>query len=89
MLEDDEYADIIDDITEEVERKYGKLSGIQVPRPRPQGPDPPGVGFVFLAFEDEKGAAKAQSALDGRKFGENTVVSSFFEEALFEQRKFA
>jgi len=87
LMDDEEYADIMDDIKEEVERKYGKLTAVEVPRPRPGVKDTPGVGLVFLAFESEKSSLKAQAALNGRKFGENVVVSSFFNEATFSKRQ--
>jgi splicing factor U2AF subunit len=87
LMDDEEYADIMDDIKEEVERKYGKLTAVEVPRPRPGVKDTPGVGLVFLAFEAEKSSLKAQAALNGRKFGENVVVSSFFNEATFSRRE--
>lgn len=89
LLDDEEYADIIDDIKDEVERKYGALRGVEVPRPSAKGQDPPGVGLVFLAFDAERSAQKAQSALNGRKFGENTVTSSFFDEDAYRRREFA
>ena len=88
-MDDNEYEDIVDDISDEVERKYGKLTSVEVPRPQRSGPDSPGVGLVFLAFETERSAQKAQTALNGRKFGENTVVSAFFDEAMFARKEFA
>ncbi len=86
LVDDAEYEDIMDDIKEEVERKYGKLTSVEVPRPGPGGRTTPGVGLVFLAFESEKSSLKAQAALNGRKFGDNLVVSSFFDEAAFSRR---
>lgn len=86
LVDDAEYDDIMDDIKEEVERKYGQLTAVEVPRPRPGGKATPGVGLVFLAFESEKSATKAQAALNGRKFGENLVVSSYFDESAFSRR---
>ena len=87
LVEDEDYDENLEDITQEVEKKYGKLRGIEIPRPRKTGVDPPGVGLVFLAFENEKGAQKAQLALNGRKFGENTIQSSFFDEGLFVRKQ--
>ena len=88
LLDDDDYNDNLDDITTEVEKKYGKLAGIEAPRPSNTGPDPPGVELVFLAFESEKSAEKAQLALNGRKYGENTIVSSFFDEGKYVRKAF-
>jgi len=89
LVDDAEYDDILEDIKEEVERKYGRLTAVKVPRPRGDGKLAPGVGLVFLAFESEKSAQKAQSALNGRKFGENLVVSSFFSEEAFARKDLA
>lgn len=89
LIDDEDYEDNVEDITEEVEKKYGKLTSIEAPRPAKQGKDPPGVGLVFLAFENDKGAQKAQMALNGRKYGENTIQSSFFDEGLFVRKQLA
>ena len=89
LLDDDEYADILDDINDEVERKYGKLTGVEVPRPAKTGKDPPGVGLVFLAFQEKSSAVSAQKALHGRKFGENKVDSTFFDEGLYVKKMLA
>lgn len=86
LVDEDEYTDIVDDINEEVERKYGKLTSVEIPRPSKVGRDPPGVGLVFLAFQDKESAVNAQKALNGRKFGENRVESTFFDETLFVKR---
>ena len=87
LVDDEDYDDNLEDITQEVEKKYGKLRGIEAPRPGKKGIDPPGVGLVFLAFENEKGAQKAQLALNGRKYGDNTIQSRFFDEGLFVRKQ--
>lgn len=89
LIDDEDYDDNLEDIVQEVEKKYGKLSSIEAPRPGKEGVDPPGVGLVFLAFENESGAKKAQLALNGRKYGENTIQSSFFDEGLFVRKQLA
>lgn len=42
----------MDDITCELETKYGTLSSIVIPQPSQKGPasDPSGVGLVFVQF---------------------------------------
>ena len=52
LLDAEEYADIVDDITCELETKYGALSSIVIPKPSQGGilADPPGVGLVFVQF---------------------------------------
>ncbi len=52
LLDDEEYADIVDDVTCELETKYGALASVSIPQPSRVGPgmDPPGVGLVFVQF---------------------------------------
>ena len=52
LLDDEEYADICDDVTCELEAKYGALASVLIPQPSRVGPgmDPPGVGLVFVQF---------------------------------------
>lgn len=89
QLDDGEYADLLDDITEEV-GKYGKLVGVEIPRPGAAGAaDPPGVGLVFLCYEDTVGAKRAQVALKGRQFGANVAEATFYDRARFDARDFA
>lgn len=33
LLDEEEYSDIVDDITEEIETKYGHITQIAIPRP--------------------------------------------------------
>lgn len=33
LLDEEEYNDIVDDITEEIETKYGHIQSIAIPRP--------------------------------------------------------
>jgi splicing factor U2AF subunit len=82
LAEDDDYEDLVADITAEV-AKYGRLARVVVPRPRPAGgpgaaglEDPPGVGLVFLQYEDAAGAENARVALHGREFGEGRIAAS-------------
>lgn len=84
LLDDGEYGDLVEDITEEVQ-KYGKLVGVKIPRPDPAGgADPPGVGLVFLCYEEPKGADRARVALNGRKFGENVAEASFYDRSKYD-----
>ena len=54
LLEEEEYDDILKEVEEELEEKYGKLAAIVMPQPAKKGPasDPAGVGLVFVKFED-------------------------------------
>ena len=40
---------------------------------------------VFVEYSDSQAAAKAISALNGRKFGGNVVLATFYPEEKFEQ----
>jgi len=43
-------------------------------------PDTPGIGFAFIEFATIEGSSKAKKALNGRRFGENTVEAEYFSE---------
>ena len=89
LADEDEYDDIVDDIREEIEDKYGTLRSVIVPKPAPGGPtqDPPGVGLVFVDFQDQNAARRAQSVLNGRMFADRTVQASFFAQAAFDAQQ--
>jgi len=57
---------------------------VVIPKPSASGPDgdPPGVGLVYLEYEDPKSAEKARVALDGRKFEERSVVATLVQSVL-------
>ncbi|XP_074567609.1 splicing factor U2af large subunit B-like isoform X2 [Curcuma longa] len=82
LRNDDEYEDILEDMRVEG-GKYGKLVNVVIPRPGQNGEPTPGVGKVFLEYEDVDGSAKARQGLHGRKFGENQVVAVFYSENKF------
>ncbi|KAJ4840831.1 hypothetical protein Tsubulata_033465, partial [Turnera subulata] len=82
LRDDEEYEDILEDIRTEA-GKFGALVNVVIPRPRPDGQDPPGVGKVFLEYADTEGSQKARSGMNGRKFGGNQVVATFFAENKF------
>lgn len=65
LLDDEEYADIVDDVTCELETKYGALAAIIIPQPSRVGPamDPPGVGAVFVQFASLGDAVRAPSGV--------------------------
>jgi hypothetical protein len=50
--------------------------------------DPPGVGLVFVEFEQQEKATHARAALNGRKFGVGRVAASFYKAAAFHAGKF-
>ncbi len=62
LLDPEEYSDIVDDITSELESKYGTLSSLVIPQPSQKGPasDPSGVGLVFVQFPKLSDAVRAR-----------------------------
>jgi hypothetical protein len=68
-----------------------QLLQVVIPRPSKAGPDgdPPGVGLVFLQYEDARSAEKARLALNGRMFGERPVEASIFDQAKFDAQQYA
>ncbi|KAJ0982655.1 hypothetical protein J5N97_010910 [Dioscorea zingiberensis] len=88
LKDDEEYEDIMEDMRGEGE-KYGKLVNVVIPRPGPNLELSPGLGKVFLEYEDTDGSSKARQALNGRKFGGNTVVAVFYPENKFAQGEYA
>lgn len=82
LANDDDYEEIMEDMKDECS-KYGTLVNIVIPRPGRNGELLPGVGKVFVEYMDTQGAANAKQALNGRKFGGNTVSCSFYPEEKF------
>ncbi|XXG45568.1 hypothetical protein AAC387_Pa02g0622 [Persea americana] len=87
LKDDEEYEDIVEDMRGEG-GKYGTLISVVIPRPNPNGEPSPGVGKVFLEYDDTDGAAKARQGLNGRKFGGNPVVAVFYPENKFSQEEY-
>ena len=79
LMDADEYDEILQDVTEQCE-KFGKVLDIQVPRPLGRSGEGPGVGKVFVRFENAEGCAAALKGLAGRKYQERTIVASYYPE---------
>ncbi|KAJ3333680.1 hypothetical protein HDU76_005154 [Blyttiomyces sp. JEL0837] len=62
LEDDEEYSEILDDITEECS-KYGRVINVVIPR----GLDNPNVGKIFVEYSAVEGATAALKALAGRK----------------------
>ncbi|XP_020525056.1 splicing factor U2af large subunit B isoform X7 [Amborella trichopoda] len=82
LQDDEEYEEILEDMREEG-RKFGPLTTVVIPRPSPDGQPTPGLGKVFLEYVDPAGAARARTALNGRKFGGNVVIAVYYPEDKF------
>ncbi|KNC83599.1 hypothetical protein SARC_04157 [Sphaeroforma arctica JP610] len=87
LADDEEYEDIVEDIREEC-AKFGAVKDMRIPRPK-EGVTVIGLGKVFVRFEEIAGAEAAQQALAGRKFGGQTVVTSYTTVTNFENSDFS
>ncbi|KAK8691696.1 hypothetical protein V6N13_075196 [Hibiscus sabdariffa] len=87
LRDDEEYEDIVEDMRQEG-GKYGALVNIVIPRPNPNGEPSTGVGKVFLEYSDVEGSKKAQTAMNGRKFGGNQVIAVYYPENKFAQGEY-
>ena len=76
LADDEEYADIMEDMREEC-GKYGQVLQVHIPRPGPPGAPPPvGLGKVLVEFGEPGAAIAARNAMHGRKFSGRTVVAT-------------
>lgn len=73
--------DIKIEVAEECD-KYGKVLDIKIPRPA-GARSSPGVGKIYVKFEQPESAQKALAAMSGRKFSDRTVVVTYFGEVSF------
>lgn len=62
--------------------KFGKVLEIKIPRPAGARTSP-GVGKIYVKFEQPESAAKALAAMSGRKFSDRTVVVTYFGEVSY------
>ena len=83
-------AAMLDAPADEVEEKYGKISSIVAPRPVPgdMRADPPGVGLIFVLFEQLEAAVQGQRRLNGRLFGASATDAKFYDEKAFARQRF-
>ncbi|XP_071733904.1 splicing factor U2af large subunit A isoform X2 [Rutidosis leptorrhynchoides] len=87
LVNDEDYQDILEDMKLECE-KFGSLVNVVIPRPNPNGEPVAGVGKVFLEYADTESSSKARAGLNGRKFGGNQVVATFYPEDKFSQGEY-
>lgn len=83
LLDNDDYEEIKEDIFEEC-GKFGKVLSLKIPRPSGASRQAPGVGKIFVKFDNAQSATSALKALAGRKFSDRTVVVSYFGEENFD-----
>ncbi|KAJ3016402.1 hypothetical protein HKX48_004043 [Thoreauomyces humboldtii] len=87
LVDDQEYQDILEDVREEC-AKFGTVVDITIPRPISGRTDVPGVGKIFVKFENLEQSEAALKALGGRKFDERTVISAYFSEEQYASGQF-
>ncbi|KAK4858215.1 hypothetical protein QYF36_012868 [Acer negundo] len=88
LADDQEYEEILEDMRDECS-KFGTLVNVVIPRPDADGSEMPGVGKVFLEYYDVSGSATARNALNGRKFGGNTVKAVYYPEDKYYDRDYS
>ncbi|RLN15263.1 hypothetical protein BBO99_00003946 [Phytophthora kernoviae] len=87
LRDDEEYADLTEDVEEECKR-FGNVTSMEIPRPK-DGEEVPGLGCIYVRFENEEDAVSALKALSGRKFGGNIVKVTYFAVDKFEKHEFS
>ncbi|EEY68906.1 uncharacterized protein PITG_21960 [Phytophthora infestans T30-4] len=85
LRDDEEYADLAEDVEEECKR-FGGVTGMEIPRPK-DGEEVPGLGCIYVRFGKEEDAVSALKALNGRKFGGNIVKVTYFPVDKFEKNE--
>lgn len=96
LIDDGEYADILEDVKEEC-GKYGPVDDLRIPRPVKKDKakwgetslDPlaaqrideaAGVGRVYVKFSDSEGAKRALKALAGRSFAGRSIIATLLDD---------
>ncbi|KAI9714998.1 MAG: hypothetical protein M1828_001105 [Chrysothrix sp. TS-e1954] len=83
LMDYEEYQEILEDIRTEC-GKYGTILDLKIPRPVQGNRQSPGIGKIYIKYEDAEGAQKAFKALGGRQFQQRTVVVTYFGEEYFD-----
>jgi len=84
LIDDEEYAEIVDDVRAEVS-KYGPVEDVRIPRPaHGRGHHPSdqanGVGRVYVKFVDSIAATAGMKALAGRSFAGRSIIATLLGE---------
>ena len=86
LLDDDDYAEICDDVRDEC-KKFGDVLDLQIPRPSLGARQAAGVGKIFVKFATREACKHALQTLAGRKFSDRTVVTTYFPEVSTRKKK--
>jgi splicing factor U2AF subunit len=90
LKKDEDFDEIFTDIKLECEQcSGGKVIELIIPRPSENQdlPDPDGLGYAFVKFENLTQATKAKRMMSGRKFGDNAVEVEFFSVKKFDAKE--
>ncbi|KAI5951819.1 hypothetical protein KGF54_004894 [Candida jiufengensis] len=85
LIDDSNFKFINEDIKSEA-KKFGNIKSMKIPRPANdftpglQQFDVPGLGKIFIEFEDSESALKAIMELSGRSYNDRTVLASYFDD---------
>ena len=84
LIDDDEYAEIVEDVRAEVSN-YGPVEDVRIPRPaHGRGHHPSdqanGVGRVYVKFVDSESATASMKALAGRSFAGRSIIATLLGE---------
>lgn len=84
LVDDANFHFIYNDITQEV-AKFGKVKSVKIPRPANDYTpgivqfSQPGLGKVYIEFQDEDVALNAIMGLAGRQYNDRTVLCAFYD----------
>ncbi|KAI3404377.2 hypothetical protein KGF56_002774 [Candida oxycetoniae] len=84
LLNDGEIALIAEDVRDEAS-KYGKVVSMKIPRPvndlAPgfQHFKTPGLGKIFIEYQEKESAFQAIMELSGRSYNDRTVLATYFD----------
>jgi len=91
LVDDNEYRDIMDDITAEL-GKYGRVLSVSIPRPavsnQSNAVQPAGLGKVFVEYAEVDQAMKARAEVEGRQFANRTVRCEYMNVEKYQRREF-
>jgi hypothetical protein len=79
LATDDDYQGLQEEVREEC-AKFGQLYGMQIPRYPGGSIQPSAIHKIYLEYASVQDAQAAERELAGRRFGDNVVQTSFFDE---------
>lgn len=87
LFERDELDILKADLNTEA-RAYGEIDDIEIPMPDEKGQCVPGVGKVFIKYQNVLNAKIARYRINGKNYNGRTVVASYYPEVKFHRRDY-